>query len=88
MSDLPFFTIKQRLEMPFEPRTYQIGFDQVLYYDDKERIQKLNIASLQRMSLYAQQNNLLERVEKIIRAGGLITDDEVLLRTMQNYGIF
>lgn len=87
-TNAPFYNVAERLRMSFKRRIYQIGIDQLIYYDEIAKVQKVNIASLQRFNIHAQQRKILGQVEQIILNGKFSIKGDDLAQSMQNYGIF
>lgn len=85
-TDAPFYSVQERLGMPFNSRIYQIGIDELIYYDDIARVQKVNIASLQRFNIHAQQAKILGQVEQMIENGELSMRED-LAQSLEKYGI-
>lgn len=78
--------IKEALSLNFKKRVFEFGFDQMLYYDKNNGVQKLNIGGLQRIVLHAQQKVIAQRVENMIGLGGLDDDFDDLQILLQGYG--
>ena len=77
---------KHWLNQPFETRVAAFGISNLFYYQESKSEVRVNLATLQKISLHQQQKDLVGLAGKVIRARSVKGLEKTLRTSLQDYG--